>query len=174
MTDQPAPSPRAAQALRLALAVLGDADATAALDTLVQLAVTRIAADGGQISMLTDRQVSLCVQGVARSAFPSGTEVPFEETVCSHALRSNETVVIPDARADQRVAGIQIVSAGLLGAYLGVPVRTADHSLVGVLCVFSLTPRTWTEEEQADMHELAGHVAAELERRAAPVVGVRA
>ena len=166
MTDQLTHSPRAAKAHALALAVLGDADATAALDTLVQLAVTRIAADGGQISMLTDRQVSLCAQGLFSAQTESGAEQPFEETMCAYALRSDDTVVIPDTRTDQRVAGIEAVANGLVGAYLGVPVRTADGSLVGVLCVFSETPREWTADEQADMDELAGHVAEELERHA--------
>lgn len=171
MTHPPALSPRAAKAHALALGVLADAAAAAALDTLVQLAVTRIAADGGQISMLTDRQVSLCVQGEFNSLIPSGTEHPFEETMCSYALRSDDTVVIPDARSDQRVAGIEAVAAGHVGAYLGVPIRTEDGLLVGVLCVFSRTAREWTGDEQDDMHELAGHVAAELERRPFAAVG---
>lgn len=173
MTDHPVLSTRAAKAQALALAVMGSADATSALDLLVHLAVTKIGADGGQISMLTDRQVSLCVQGAFAEFTPAGAEHPFEETMCSYALRSDDTVVIPDTRADQRVAGIEAVAAGHVGAYLGVPIRTADMSLVGVLCVFSRTARTWTGTDQDDMHELAGHVAEELERRASAPVAVR-
>ena len=164
MTDQLSHTPRAARAHALALAVLGDAASTATLDALVQLAVSRIGADGGQISMLTDRQVSLSNQGIFGSSTPPGAEHPFEETMCAYALRSDDTVVIPDARLDQRVAGIDAVANGDVGAYLGVPVRTADGSLVGVLCVFSVTPRAWTADEQADMDELAAHVAEELDR----------
>lgn len=165
MTPHTPLSTRAATAQALALQVLADAETSRSLDALVDLAVARIGADGGQVSVLTDRLVALCVQGTLADGVPDGTELPFEETMCAYALHTDDAVVIPDAHADQRVAGVGAVVAGAVGAYLGVPVRTPDEQLVAVLCVYCREPREWTAAEQADMTALAEQVAAELVRR---------
>ena len=50
-------------------------------------------------------------------------------------------------------------------AFLGVPIEAAG-ALVGVLCVYDDQPSAWTEHDVDVLRELAGTVAAELERGA--------
>lgn len=167
MSERPALGARAAHASALADAVLADPAASVALDEVVHLTLMHTGADAGQLSMMTDQLVSVCPSGLFDGVVEPGDAFPFEETLCAQVLRAGDTVAIPDASADQRVAGVPAVARGEWSAYLGAPVRTRHGDLVAVLCVFHRTPRDWTAAEQAEMHALAeraGHIldASEL------------
>ena len=62
-------------------------------------------------------------------------------------------LVLADARRDG------------VAAFLGVPIDVAG-ARVGVLCVYDLEPHQWTRHDTETLRELAGTVAAELERGA--------
>ena len=78
-------------------------------------------------------------------------------------------LVVSDAAADPRVAGLPPVASGAVSAYLGVPLRTAEDITVGALCVFDSAPRTWSAYDVALLEELGGSVMAELELAALAV-----
>lgn len=78
-------------------------------------------------------------------------------------------LVVSDAAADARVAGLPPVASGAVSAYLGVPLRTAEDITVGALCVFDSAPRTWSAYDVALLEELGGSVMAELELAALAV-----
>ena len=52
-----------------------------------------------------------------------------------------------------------------VAAFLGVPIDVAG-ARVGVLCVYDAEPHQWTRHDTETLRELAGTVAAELERGA--------
>lgn len=171
MTQQFTLSPRARTAHATALAVLADADTNAAVDAVVQLAVSTLGANSGQLSVLTDRLIAVCPTGPLTAGSSSGHEMPFDDTMCSTALRTDDVVVIPDAHEDARVSSLPAVVEGVVRSYLGVPVRAASGAVIAVLCVFGPDPRAWTDWDREAMELLAEQLAAELARRGARAAG---
>ncbi|MHA3703293.1 GAF domain-containing protein [Jatrophihabitans sp. YIM 134969] len=159
MSTSPALSPRATTARALADTVLTDPSTATALDGVVQVVLSRTGADAGQLSMMTDELVSLCPSGQLDGLVEPGATYAFDETLCAQVLRADAAVVIPDAHADQRVAGVAAVASGDWGAYLGVPVRLPDGAMVGVLCVFHRQPREWSADDEQVVREQAVRAA---------------
>ncbi|PWW22281.1 PAS domain S-box-containing protein [Geodermatophilus normandii] len=148
------PRARAARRLRLR-------DASVVLDRLAELAARLVGAPIAQISLLDDVEVV-----VAGTGLPPGTvgrEGPLDATACAVPAAEGAPVVVPDVHAEPRAAELPQVRAGLVGAYLGVPlVDTAGHT-VGVLCVAAPTPRPWSDDDLATLRQLAAAAVSELE-----------
>jgi PAS domain S-box-containing protein len=79
---------------------------------------------------------------------------------------SARPVVVPEAVADQRVRHLPPVTSGMVGSYLGVPLRATRGEVVGALCAFDRESRAWGDREVVVLELHAGAVAAELERAA--------
>ncbi len=97
------------------------------------------------------------------AASSSGQESPAEDSLCTVTIRAARPLVVVDAASDGRVAQLPPVTAGAVGAYLGVPLVAGDGHVIGALCVYEPGPRSWTAEETQLLEELAGPVVAELE-----------
>ena len=128
MTLDLAMSSRAQQAQRLTDSVLAHKDCLARVDELVRAVAVTLTVDFASLSVLTDRQITVSAYSPAAprlqpSMLHRGAETPFEDTVCANVLRSNERFAIPDAHLDPRISSIPAVTAGLVGAYLGSPLR---------------------------------------------------
>jgi PAS domain-containing protein len=72
-------------------------------------------------------------------------------------------LVVPDASADSRLAGLPPVRNGSVGSYLAVPLVVFDGSPVGALAVYGREPRPWSDSETTLLRQLADSVATELE-----------
>ncbi|GAB3306602.1 hypothetical protein GCM10027451_14080 [Geodermatophilus aquaeductus] len=148
------PRARAARRLRLR-------DASVVLDRLAELAARLVGAPIAQISLLDDVEVV-----VAGTGLPPGTvgrESPLDLTACAVPAAERAPVVVPDVHDEPRAAELPQVRAGLVGAYLGVPlIDTAGHT-VGVLCVAAPTPRPWSDTDLATLRQLAAAAVSELE-----------
>jgi GAF domain-containing protein len=166
MTSHLTLSVRAERARALAAAALASGDLEQ-LDALIAAAATALGADIASLSMLSDRQITVSSCGIDAPAAGRGAETPFDNTICATALRSDEPLAIQDARADARVSSIPAVRGGMVGAYLGIPIRV-DDTVVGVVCVVSREPRRWTEEHLTTLDSYATKVLQELTRLAAP------
>lgn len=101
-------------------------------------------------------------QGLARS------EVPRHETFCDTAISSPEILVVPDATADHRFAGLPDV-AGIRGVrfYAGRPLSAEPGSRVGTLCLFDTRPRELTASDLRHLDELGAWAEAEIRDSAA-------
>jgi GAF domain-containing protein len=163
MAPVPDWSERARLAQRLAESALAQDDCLRRLDELTQSVASTLHADLGTLSLSTDRVLTISVwrQPSLVADHPGlnrGAETAFEDTVGVNALRSDGRLVITDARADARISSIPAVDQGLVGAYLGSPLRH-DGMNVGMLCVVSGQPRTWTT---ADIETLDQATSAAL------------
>ncbi|GAA5153706.1 hypothetical protein GCM10023340_36120 [Nocardioides marinquilinus] len=156
--DRAAGTPDAAR-LRRARRLLDRPAVTPALDRLTRLAADLLGVQSAQVSVVTD--VTVVTSGVG-AASPAGSEDPVESTVCSLVTATEAAVVIEDAARDPRVAAMPPVVAGVVAAYVGVPLVSGGRC-VGALCVFGPEPRTWTEDEVETLRRLAGPVVSELE-----------
>jgi serine phosphatase RsbU (regulator of sigma subunit)/PAS domain-containing protein len=148
--------PRASAARRLRLR-----DASVVLDRLAELAARLVGAPIAQISLLDDVEVV-----VAGAGLPPGTvgrESPLDATACAVPAAEGAPVVVPDVHAEPRAADLPQVRAGIVGAYLGVPLVDTGGHTVGVLCVAAPTPRPWSDSDLATLRQLAAAAVSELE-----------
>ena len=108
---------------------------------------------------------------VLLAAAPGGGRAagPGDADLARVVAGAGEAVVAPDARADARLADLDAVRAGRVGAYLGLPLRRADGEVLGVLGVVEERPRAWTAAEAALLEQLGTSALAELELSALAV-----
>ena len=146
---------RLAAASRLAASAPG----SRGVQHLTELAARLLGAPGAGVSLVGEVQT---VTGATGWRGTVGDELPLAGTFGSLVVADRAPLVVPDARADARLAGIPAVSGGEIVAYLGVPLVSGDL-VVGVLAVFGPAPREWTDADVALLTELASPVATELE-----------
>jgi PAS domain S-box-containing protein len=153
----PTDSGRASSARRLARG----GERNPALDRLAELAARLLGTGSAQVSVVADTQNVLGGAGVASHTV--GSQGPVADSLCTVTVLQKATLVVTDATSDRRVATLPPVRSGLVGAYLGVPLVSADGQTIGALCVFEASPRAWTHNDIELLTELAPPVTAELE-----------
>ena len=132
-----------------------------ALDRLATLASKLLGSASAQVSLLTDEQVIAGGAGLSPDAV--GSRGPLGESLCTVTARTGGPLLVADAPADDRVAGLPPVTSGAVGSYLGVPLVDEDKRMLGALCVFDPSPRAWSEADVALLGQLAETAVAELE-----------
>ena len=84
---------------------------------------------------------------------------------CSHAIESDDLLVVPDTLQDGRFSANPLVcDAPYIRFYAGCPIRTLDGAAVGTLCVIDTKPRQLTAPEATMLKSLAEMVEAELNK----------
>ncbi len=103
----------------------------------------------------------------ARLGFES-CETPLDQSVCAHALRQNETLVIPDLMLDPRTRDNALVTgAPFIRFYAGALLQAAGEPPVGTLCAIDTVPRPegLTDVQLAGLEALARQVTRQMELR---------
>ncbi|MBD2256108.1 GAF domain-containing protein [Pseudanabaena sp. FACHB-2040] len=142
------------------------------LDTPPEAAFDRITALAARLFNVPITLVSLVDEsrGWFKSAYGFDLqEVERDATICSLALLSDEVLVIPDTRQDERLACNPFVqSESGLRFYAGAPLLTQDGFNLGTLCLIDTQPRPALSDEQVSiLADLAAMVMDELELRLA-------
>ena len=132
-----------------------------ALDRLAALAARLLDAPSSQVSLLGDTQTIGAGVGLEPGAV--GSTGPLADSLCTVTAAAGKPLIVTDAAVDQRVLGLPPVRSGAVGAYLGAPLRAPDGLVVGALCVFGSTPRSWSDAEVATIADLADAVSTTLE-----------
>jgi predicted PurR-regulated permease PerM/GAF domain-containing protein len=88
-----------------------------------------------------------------------------ETSICGHVVAANESVVVEDTWEDARFAGNPFLREHNIRFYAGAPLRTADGSAIGSLCVIDHRPRQLSERERQLLELMADAVMAEVQRR---------
>lgn len=90
-------------------------------------------------------------------------ETPRDISFCNHAIRSEQPLVVEDARRDQRFADNPLVTDDPnICFYAGVPLRDSHGFRVGTLCVLDQQPRHLSDGDLATLKDLADLVEREL------------
>ncbi|MBD2028043.1 GAF domain-containing protein [Leptolyngbya sp. FACHB-711] len=138
------------------------------LDTPPEAAFDRITSLAAQVFDVPIALVSLIDE--SRGWFKSSygfklQEVQRDDTICSLALLSNQILVIPDTRQDDRlVCNPFVQSEPGLRFYAGAPLITHDGFNLGTLCLLDTKPREpLTEKQETMLLDLAATVMDELE-----------
>jgi len=83
-------------------------------------------------------------------AVHEGDNIPFAESYCRVMLETAApSLIVEDALADERFAGLSWTSAVGIGAYSGVPLYHTDGRLYGTLCTLHPRARTVSPGEPA-------------------------
>lgn len=90
-------------------------------------------------------------------------ETPRDISFCGHAILEDGIFVIPDTHRDERFADNPlVVNEPHIRFYAGCPVRAADGSKLGTLCVLDRRPREFSTEDYQALQDLAAIVESEL------------
>lgn len=139
-----------------------DTPAERAFDVIVQEAASATNAPIAMISLVDEnRQWFKAAIGVEHR------EDPIDESICAHAIRSDELFTVADARADMRFRDIPAVARdGGIRFYAGAPLRMRNGARLGTLCVIDIAPRDDLDpEERAALEMLARRTVAAFELR---------
>ncbi|MBK1784611.1 GAF domain-containing sensor histidine kinase [Prauserella cavernicola] len=89
-------------------------------------------------------------------------ETPRSVSFCAHALRSDELLEVPDARADPRFADNPMVTGPPhIRFYAGQPISAPSGHRIGTLCVLGGEPRELTPTQRVQLRDLASWVELE-------------
>lgn len=91
------------------------------------------------------------------------SETSREISFCGHAILGDEVFVIPDTLKDDRFADNPLVlEEPHIRFYAGCPIRVANGSRIGTLCIIDREPRDFCAEDEALLKDLAAMVEQEL------------
>lgn len=92
------------------------------------------------------------------------TVVPREESFCSTTIAAPRILVVPDATADERFAGLPSVNGSMgIRFYAGRPLNAGPGMRVGTLCIYDTRPRELSPEQLSQLEELGAWAEAELQ-----------
>jgi GAF domain-containing protein len=143
-------------------ALSGAASGSPVLPSLVRLAGRVAGCDCAQLSLLADQQIATAVR-CSDSSYDEEVGA-LEDSLCTVAVLSGDVLVAADARTHPWLHDLPPVTSGAVGAYVGVPLRLRDQTVVGALCVYGPEPRAWTDSEIVLTCDVADVVALELQR----------
>jgi GAF domain-containing protein len=152
--------------------VLLDTGTNETFDRLVRLAARVLRAPMALMTLVdTDRQYFKASFGLPEP-LTEVRQTPLAYSICKHAVAAGDPLVICDARVEHWLDDNPAVSEWGVTAYAGVPLVTIEGYAVGTLCVLDRVPRDWTDDDLANLKDLAGVVMREvgvhrLERRMA-------
>ena len=153
-------SPRPEQVIR-------STDPEHRLAALVRMTRDLLDTDVALLTRIADGRETACVAAGEWPEFGplQDASLPLEDTICRLMLEGTVPHVIPDAGADEHLAELPMTRRLGVGAYLGVPIRSADAQLY-VLCCLAREARPGIgARELRLLSGLAESVAAELRAR---------
>lgn len=132
-------------------------------DEVVQLARIVCAAPVSLVSLVEEER-----QWFKAAAGFDGCETPINQSVCAHAIREPEILIIPDLTKDDRTRANTLVTDGpQIRFYAGAVLRSPEGPALGALCVIDDKPRPdgLTPSQQAGLLALARQTMALLNYR---------
>ncbi len=91
---------------------------------------------------------------------------PLSHSFCRHVVASGAPLRIEDARREPLFASNPAVEELNIVAYMGVPVRDRDGHVLGSFCAISDAPRAWTDDDLANLTDIAAGIESEIALRA--------
>ncbi|MBC8052477.1 MAG: GAF domain-containing sensor histidine kinase [Sphingobacteriaceae bacterium] len=91
-------------------------------------------------------------------------EMPRSTSFCTHAIETDELMIVEDAALDQRFADAPVVAnEPHIRFYASANLKSHDGFNVGTLCVYDVQPKTLTEEQRSSLTALANQVSHIME-----------
>lgn len=112
----------------------------------------------------SERQVFRSQTGLQKP-WCDARETPLSHSFCLIVRRSGNSLVVNDAREDDRVRYNKAIEDLGVIAYLGAPVTMPDGEPIGSLCAIDTKPRDWSANDQRIIKALADAVSREVAMR---------
>lgn len=141
-----------------------DTPTEAEFDDVVRLAAEAFDAPIAAVNLIADgRQWFKAEVGIG------GYKVPFDLSICAHAIRQDDMMVIPDTRLDERFIGNPLIAEHSLRFYAGAQLKSPGGLPIGTVCVLDRKPRPEgiTPFQRLTLEVLARQVMTQLELRRA-------
>ena len=138
----------------------GELDPDNVLDEAVRHAVELLGADGSSARVLVGDEV------VVRAASGPGAQgslearTPSTSWLVGDIVQTRASRAVGDVRTDPRVGEADVMLAAGYAGYLGVPMIGPEEAMQGILAVYTLRPRNWTQEDAEALQALAATAAA--------------
>lgn len=130
-------------------------------DAEVQLKLNSICATAAQLLNAPHASVNLIERDTQRTVATYGSRslssVEASKSVCQHTVGTRREINIDDFAQHPLVCELTTVHDGIR-SYLGVPLMTQDSLVLGALCVWDTTPRTWNTTHVSALASLASVV----------------
>ncbi|MGI8554219.1 MAG: PAS domain S-box protein, partial [Dehalococcoidia bacterium] len=137
-----------------------DSQAEETFDRLTRLAAQILHAPMALISLVDEeRQFFTSCIGLPEP-WATSRQTPLSHSFCQYVVATGRPVLIEDAREQPLLRDNRAVPDLAFVAYAGVPITTADGSVLGSFAVIDHEPRLWTAEERAILTNL-GAVATD-------------
>ena len=133
-------------------------------------AIAKRAADvfGTSVAVISaideDHEYFLGQSGRLPDAVTDKTGMPLpisrEHAICNYVVAHDKALVVPDMERDPRFADNKTIGQWDMRFYAGAPLRLADGSIIGALCILDPNPRKLEEDEVALLTTMAANVVA--------------
>jgi GAF domain-containing protein len=102
----------------------------------LELALRETGMDAAVVSEVAhDRETVLWAAGGRAFHLAPGASLPIDDTICKRLLEGRIGGTVPETRRVRALRDVPLVREGTVGAYLGVPLRTADARLYVLCCL---------------------------------------
>nr|WP_255604458.1 GAF domain-containing protein [Oscillochloris sp. ZM17-4] len=136
-----------------------------ALDRLTKLTARLLRAPVALVTLVTaDRQYLKGMYGLDAPLAVS-RETPISHSFCQHVVASGAPLVVANAPEHPLVCDNPAIREMGLIAYLGLPLRTSDGTILGALCAIDHSPREWDEDDLAMLTDLRDTAETEIALR---------
>jgi signal transduction histidine kinase len=152
-----------------------DAPPEPGFDNLTRLASAMLKTPVSLVSILDfpgDRQFFKSQVGLA-APWSKARQTPLSHSFCQQVVRSNDAVVVEDARIDARFCDNLAIPDLSVVAYLGVPIHDPKGPALGALCVIGSEPRRWTDEETLTLRGFAACATDQIRLKSALLTSER-
>ncbi|NLV15167.1 GAF domain-containing protein [Haloarcula argentinensis] len=85
-----------------------------------------------------------------------------EDTICTHTILSDETMVVEDTHEDPRFAEVDALKQLDIRSYAGVRIADEEGNAIGAVCCTDGEPRRYAQTELDDLQRFADEVEEQL------------
>ncbi|MEU9380140.1 SpoIIE family protein phosphatase [Streptomyces sp. NPDC048279] len=135
------------------------------MDRFARLVTRLLRVPVALVSLMERDRVILPGMAGLPDPWASSRALPLSHSLSRHVVASGQPLIVPDARADDRLRTDPAIAALGVAAYAGMPLTDADGLVLGSLCAHVHEPRAWSDTEQRDLADLAAACSAELRLR---------
>ncbi|MEP6871734.1 MAG: GAF domain-containing sensor histidine kinase [Anaerolineaceae bacterium] len=138
-----------------------DTPREAAFDDITRMAMMICGTPVSLINLIdADRQWFKSAAGLVLGA------MPFDSSICAHAVRDGDFFTVSDLKEDDRFANHPLVTGNPgIRFYAGAPLRTVEGHTLGMVCVLDVVARQLEISQMEALESLARQVMALLELR---------
>ncbi len=144
-----------------------DSEVSDRYDRLTRLASNLLRAPVALVSLVDDRRQFFKSSHGLGDPWASARETPLTHSFCQHVVTSGRPLRVENAPENPLVKDNLAVSEIGVIAYLGVPIVGNTGDNLGSFCVIDTVPRTWSDDEEHMLLELAEFLQAEINLRIA-------